>query len=77
VDSPIYLYEMLRRQGDAVARLALASGGRDFRLAVSECVDCSAKPQCAAWLEAGKRDSFADFCPNAGYVQRITAIAKP
>jgi hypothetical protein len=34
-DKPVLLYAMLRRQGDDVARVATASGSRDFAVAVT------------------------------------------
>lgn len=74
--TPVYLYQMLRSQGDAVARMAVGSGARDFRIAVAECLECAAKPACAAWLESGRCDGYEKFCGNAEYVARMRALAK-
>ena len=73
---PLPLYEMLRRQNPRAATMAVASGSRDFALAVRQCVTCSARTQCRGWLDSGKREGFDEFCKNAGYVSRMRAIAE-
>ena len=74
-DVPVFLHAMLRRQGDDVARLATASGSRDFALAVNQCRCCNAAARCRAWLDSGKREGFDAFCANAGYVSRMRSLA--
>jgi len=74
-DAPVLLYPMLRRQGRDVARLAVASGGRDFALAVHRCLRCGATARCGEWLESGDRDGFDSFCANAGYVSHVSRLA--
>jgi len=71
---PVMIYTLLRRQGDQVARAAIAAESRDFRLAVKRCLHCVATAQCRAWLDAGGRDGFDAFCPNAGYVEGIARL---
>ena len=73
--SPVLLEQMLRRQGDEVARRALATGDRTFAHALRQCTRCSEAAQCRAWLYSGASDGYQTFCPNAGYVQRMKLIA--
>lgn len=73
--APVLLEQLLRRQGDDVARRALASGSNDFALAVRQCLNCSRAAQCRAWLYSGAADGYQSFCPNAGFVQRIKRLA--
>jgi hypothetical protein len=73
--APVLLYDMLRHQGDGVARLAIASGSRGFELAVRECLHCSNTAQCKAWLDSRRREGFEAFCANAGYVSRMRNVA--
>ena len=75
-EGPVPLYEMLRRQGDDAAGLALASGSRDFAVALKRCVGCSAREECRSWLDSGRREGFDRFCPNAGYVSAMSGLAK-
>lgn len=73
--SPVLLEQMLRRQGDETARLALASADRNFAFALRQCARCSQAAQCRAWLTSGARDGYQTFCPNSGYVQRMKLLA--
>ena len=73
-DGRVLLYEMLARQGDDVARTALASGSRDFAVAVTQCLACPASGRCRSWLDSGSKLGFEAFCPNAGYVSRIRSL---
>jgi hypothetical protein len=73
-DKPVLLYAMLQRQGGGVARVATASGSRDFALAVNQCLCCNSAARCRAWLDSGKREGFDAFCGNAGYVSRIRSL---
>ena len=73
---PLPLYEILVRQSPRAAGMALASGGRDFALAVRQCVTCKARTQCRAWLDSGRRDGFEEFCANEGYVSRMRTLAE-
>ena len=73
---PLPLYEMLVRQSPRAAGMAIASGNRDFALAVRQCVTCSARTQCRAWLDSGRSDGFDEFCANAGYVARMRSLAE-
>jgi hypothetical protein len=73
---PLPLYEMLVRQSPRAASMALASGSRDFALAVRQCVTCDARNPCRVWLASGKRDGFDGFCANSGYVTRMRLLAE-
>src|SRR4051812_7437620 len=73
-DNPVLVHAMLRRQGDDVARLATASGSRDFALAVEQCLRCPASVRCRDWLDSGKLRGYEAFCGNAGYVARIRSL---
>ena len=71
---PVLLERMLRRQSEAAAQQALASGGHPFAVAVRTCVYCAEAAQCRAWLASGARDGYQSFCPNAGYVERMRRL---
>lgn len=73
---PVPLYDMLRRQDPRAATMAVASGSRDFALAVRRCVACDAGTRCREWLDSGSRTGFEAFCRNAGYVSRQRDLAK-
>ncbi len=74
-ERPVLIENMLRRQGDRVAYLALAAGGRDFAVAVKQCVQCKQSTRCSAWLASGAVEGFESFCPNAAFVQRTKRIS--
>jgi hypothetical protein len=42
---------------------------------VRRCVGCAEAARCRSWLDAGRREGYDAFCPNAGYVERIAALA--
>ena len=67
---------MLRRQSDRAASIAIASGSRDFAVAVSRCVGCAARSECRAWLDSGRDEGYGKFCINAGYVSLMRGLAK-
>ena len=71
----VLLEQMLRRQGDDVARMALAAGNRGFAEALRQCTRCSQTAQCRAWLYSGTREGYDTFCPNAAYVRRMKVLA--
>ena len=71
----VLLEMVLRRQSDAAARSALASGSRDFSVAVHRCLACNQAAQCRAWLASGAREGYETFCPNARYVRRMKELA--
>ena len=75
-DGQVLLYEMLARQGGDVARTALASGSRDFAVAVKQCLSCPATVRCRAWLDSGKRQGFEAFCANTGYVASLRDLLR-
>ena len=75
-DGPVPLYEMLRRQSDRAAGMAIASGSRDFAFAIRRCVGCAARSECRAWLDSGRREGFEKFCANADYVSLMRGLAK-
>ncbi len=74
-ERPVLIENMLRRQGDRVAYLAVAAGGHDFAVAVKQCVACRQVARCSAWLASGAVDGFESFCPNAGFIQRTKRIS--
>jgi len=75
-DGQVLLYEMLARQGGDVAHAGLASGSREFAVAVKQCLACPATVRCRAWLDSGKRQGFEAFCANAGYAARLTRLTR-
>ena len=72
---PVLIDRMLRRQGERVAYRAVAAGGRDFALAVKQCVECQQAAQCRAWLASGATEGYESFCPNAGFIQWVKRIS--
>jgi hypothetical protein len=68
---PLLLDQALRRQGNEVAHRAIASGGRDFAVAVHRCLACNEAAQCRAWLASGARDGYQHFCPNVGFIESM------
>jgi hypothetical protein len=74
-NAPVFLHAMLSRQGADVARIATASGSREFAIAVNRCLCCNSAARCRAWLDSGKQQGFEAFCANAGYVSRLRALA--
>lgn len=75
MDAPVFLYPMLQKQSSEAAHLATAAGGRDFALAVKQCLRCNAASRCSTWLESAGSQGFEAFCPNAGYVSRMRELA--
>jgi len=74
-DRPVLIDRMLRRQGERVAYRAVAVGGRDFALAVHQCVACQKAAECRSWLLSGATEGYESFCPNAGFIQRLKRIS--
>ncbi|HYL88038.1 MAG TPA: DUF6455 family protein [Burkholderiales bacterium] len=74
-ERPVLIENLLRRQGERVACHALASGGRDFAVAVKRCVECPQVGRCTTWLASGAIDGFESFCPNAGFIQRTKRLS--
>jgi len=72
---PLQIVELLRTQGDEAARLATASGSREFAFAVYRCVNCDTTARCREWLDGGGCEGYQRFCPNAGYVERVGGLA--
>ncbi|HTM60665.1 MAG TPA: DUF6455 family protein [Burkholderiales bacterium] len=72
---PVLIDRMLRRQGEGVAYRAVAAGGRDFALAVNQCVVCQKAAECRSWLLSGATDGYESFCPNTGFIQRVKRIS--
>ena len=68
---PLLLDQALRRQSDDVAYRGIASGGRDFAMAVERCLACNEAAQCRAWLASSAREGYQHFCPNAGFIDRM------
>ncbi len=66
--------ELLKRQGAAVLRAALAPGAREFALAVRQCARCDARERCRSWLDSGSAAGYEAFCPNSGYVARLKLL---
>jgi len=75
-EGPVPLYEMLRRQGERAASMAIASGSRDFAVAVGRCVGCTARAECRGWLDSLRGEGFEKFCANAGYVSLMRGLAE-
>ena len=70
----VLIEKVLRRQSDGAACRALASGSRDFAVAVQRCLSCTQGAQCRAWLASGAREGYETFCPNARYVRGMKEL---
>jgi hypothetical protein len=62
---------MVERSGVALASLGRSGILWDVSQAVRVCSRCSQSNQCQVWLDAGHRDGFDAFCPNAEQIRRI------
>ena len=71
---PLLLDQALRRQSNEAAYRAIASGNRDFAVAVQRCLACNEAAQCRAWLHSGADDGYQSFCPNAGFIHRMKVL---
>jgi hypothetical protein len=69
---PLPLHDMLRRAGSSAEREPL-TGSLDFAQAYGRCLTCKVTAQCRDWVQTGKPDGFAAFCPNADYVARVAS----
>lgn len=76
-ERPLLLGDMLRRQGTGLVDAATTGSRQQFALAVRRCTACGAEHACRDWLEAGKRDGYEEFCPNAEYIERLKGAAAP
>jgi hypothetical protein len=74
-DRPLLLGQMLRRLGASLPDAATRGGGHDYAFAVRRCVNCGEADTCRKWLETGKRDGHAEFCPNAVFIERLKKAA--
>jgi hypothetical protein len=74
-DRPLLLGLMLTRQGASIPDAATHGVGRDFALAVRRCISCGEADSCRKWLETGKQDGYAEFCPNAEFIERLKKAA--
>ena len=61
---------VLRRQGILLDELWTPAASRELSSAVQRCANCAVQGACRAWLDAGRRDGFEEFCPNAGFIRR-------
>ena len=69
-DGELRLRQLLRRRGVRLEELA----GRQVHqaaLATRRCVACKNTDECDDWLRSGRRDGVSDFCPNAGFIERM------
>jgi hypothetical protein len=70
-DRPLLLGEMLGRLGASLPDAATGGLGYDYAFAVRRCVNCGEADTCRKWLETGKQVGYAEFCPNAGFIERL------
>ncbi len=62
---------MVERSGVAPSTLGRPGTLWEVSQAVRTCLRCPHGSRCQAWLDAGHRDGFEGFCPNAGQIRRI------
>ncbi len=74
-EPPVLFGDMLSRQGPAVLRIAISSGGHQFRMAMRQCASCPVLARCESWLESGATEGYEDFCPNAGFLSHLKSLA--
>lgn len=70
----LLLSALLRRQGEDVLRQAIFGDGRELRSAVRNCRRCAAAERCRALLASGAREGYAEFCPNAGFIEHAKTL---
>ena len=74
-ERPLFLSQMLRRQGASFPDAVTQGAAYDYALAVRRCVNCGQADTCRKWLETGKQDGYAEFCPNAEFIARLKKAA--
>ena len=74
-ERPLFLGQMLRRQGASIPAGVTQGVAYDYAIAVRRCVNCGAADTCGKWLETGKQDGYAEFCPNAEFIERLKKAA--
>jgi len=75
-ERPLFLGQMLRRQGASLPGGAVThTAAYDYAIAVRRCVNCGVPDACGKWLETGKQDGYAEFCPNAEFIERLKKAA--
>ena len=68
-DGPLEIWRVLNRRGIGDADMQRDASGLGY--AVRRCMLCPSVESCHEWLEGGKRDGLEEFCPNAGYIQKL------
>ena len=63
--------QLFAGQGIDWPTLARVARIDEFADALGHCTTCGVKADCGRWLEAGQRDGYQRFCPNAGFVERV------
>ena len=74
-EGPLLLSQMLRRLGVSLPGVVTQGAGYDYAHAVRRCVSCGEAETCRKALETGKQESYAEFCPNAEFIQRLKKAA--
>ena len=74
-DRPLLLGLMLERLGPSLPEAATRGMGYDYAIAVRRCVSCGNEAICRKWLETGRQDGYAGFCPNAEFIERLKKAA--
>ena len=71
-EHPLLLGRMLAHEGGPRLSNAAAEGAAlSFAIAVRRCTHCPSQEQCAAWLDSGRKSGFAEFCPNAEFIEHL------
>jgi len=70
-DNDLPLGEMLRRQGVAINTVWTRNSATEFGNAARRCASCGAAKYCRSWLDAGRREGYAEFCVNAPFIERM------
>ena len=71
-DHPLLLGRMLAHEGGPrLANAATEGAELAFALAVRRCTYCPSQEQCSHWLDSGQKTGYAEFCPNAEFIEHL------
>lgn len=71
-ERPLLLGRMLAHEGGPRLANAAAEGAElPFAIAVRRCVYCPSQEKCSAWLDSGKKSGYAEFCPDADFIEHL------
>ena len=69
MEGPLEIWQVLHRRG--LGEADTEREPRALSYAVRRCVLCPSVERCHEWLASGKREALEEFCPNAGFVEKL------